>query len=759
MLNRFTCLLFILCFLSLHTVAQRLGQWRTHFSYGNTLDLAETPERIYVASTGGLYFVEKADNSINILSKIDGLSDNIITKLGYSTETQTLIVVYDNTNIDLIRNEEIINIPDIFLKQILGKKYINSVFCNGKFAYLATGFAIIVIDLEKIEVKDTYNLGLNGLPLEIFQVTTKGNEIFACTENGIYQSELTNPFLTNVNEWTKHSGIQNVPTDAAKNILTFAGKIYGLFNEKVFRFENNTWSLAPFFADGAELIRANNNTISTIAEYGVFVYDDKEANIFNVQDELGTFKNIRTALVMNDRKVWLGNKITGLSRFNNPGVEMFPLKGPAFIGIGDIVSKNKKLILVPGGRNLIYSPLFNQEGFSIFDGDSWTSNSKSTDPLLNLFDFNAVEIDPTNPEIFYAGTFGNGLVKFQDNKVIQIFNAKNSSLRGPTTDTLNARVSSMAIDANRNVWVSNHLATKPISVIRPNGTSTSYSIPQVNSDRDVREIIVDAFDQKWVVNKQSGVVVFDEKKKDNNGNILSKQLSVNDGLIESSNEVLCLVSDLDGAVWVGTTKGLVVYYDPGSILTGGQTQGQQIKIVQNGFVQFLLGTEIITSMAIDGANRKWIGTFNGVWLFSPDGTEVIHNFTKENSPLPGNEIKYITVDGASGEVFFGTDAGLISYKSTATEGGLENKSVLVYPNPVRESFAGDIAISGLVKDANIKITDVSGNLVYQTVALGGQAIWNGKDFNNKKVSTGVYMVFASNDDGLQTIVSKILFIN
>src|SRR5690606_27538822 len=137
----------------------------------------------------------------------------------------------------------------------------------------------------------------------------------------------------------------------------------------------------------------------------------------------------------------------------------------------------------------------------------------------------------------------------------------------------------------------------------------------------------------------------------------------------------------------------------------------------------------------------------GVFLVSPDGTEQIANYTTENSPLLDNSISAIAINQNTGEVFIGTSQGIVSYKTGATAGGKTFSNVYAYPNPVRENYNGVIAIKGLTRNADVKITDISGNLIYETIAEGGQALWNGRNFNGDKAKTGVYLVFCSNNDG------------
>jgi ligand-binding sensor domain-containing protein len=207
--------------------------------------------------------------------------------------------------------------------------------------------------------------------------------------------------------------------------------------------------------------------------------------------------------------------------------------------------------------------------------------------------------------------------------------------------------------------------------------------------------------------------------------------------------------------------GICVFYSPENFFIPGQNfDAQQILVQEGSYTQYLLENEMVTAIAVDGANQKWIGTDRGgVFLFSPDGTKKIYHFTIDNSPLFSNRITALAINPLTGEVYIGTDKGIISFKSTATEGGDTFSDVYAYPNPVKEGYTGYIAIKGLVQDAEVKITDISGRLIFATKASGGQAIWDGKNFSGKRAKTGVYLVMASNSDGSEKIVTKILIIN
>jgi hypothetical protein len=301
-----------------------------------------------------------------------------------------------------------------------------------------------------------------------------------------------------------------------------------------------------------------------------------------------------------------------------------------------------------------------------------------------------------------------------------------------------------------------------ISVKEPNGNWTPFQFQGFGLNTRVGEVLVDQRNWKWVLLPGNGILVFDENGTIDNQN--DDQEFVLKNNVGSGNlpdkEVSALAEDMDGEIWVGTHSGISVFYSPELIFSGSDFDAQQILVQQDSSYQYLLEAEIITAIAIDGANRKWIGTETaGVFLMSEDGTEEVYHFTKDNSPLLSDNITSISINHDNGVVFFGTSRGLVSYKSTATAGAEIHNNVYAYPNPVREGYEGVIAIKGLVTDADVKITDISGNLIYQTTALGGQAIWNGRNFNGQRAQTGVYLVFSTNADGTQKAVTKILFIN
>ncbi|HWR32913.1 MAG TPA: T9SS type A sorting domain-containing protein [Chitinophagaceae bacterium] len=319
----------------------------------------------------------------------------------------------------------------------------------------------------------------------------------------------------------------------------------------------------------------------------------------------------------------------------------------------------------------------------------------------------------------------------------------------------------LAFDKENNLWISNFGASQPLRVRKKDGNWKSLSLPFSLFENALSQILIDDNNFKWIVAPLgNGLICYDHGTSiDNiNDDRWKKYSSGNGNGNLPNNNVLCVAKDKSGFIWVGTSDGIGVVECPGQAF-GLPACDAVWPIVPNGnFAGFLFKGQEVRSIAVDGADRKWVATKNGVFLISATGEKVIYQFTEDNSPLLSSDVKKITIDGKTGEIYFATLKGICSFRSTAIEGGETNENVLVFPNPVPPGFTGTIAIRGLVNNAIVKITEMDGKLVYQTRALGGQAVWDGKNYKGQKISSGVYLVLVSDDGRKEHTVTKIFFI-
>lgn len=762
-----------------YTQGISIGQWRDHLPYSKGISVAEAGEKIYCATPSSVFNYDKSDNSISRLTKVNGLSDNGISDIAYSSEYRTLVISYSNANIDLLQNGSIVNLPDIKRKAILGNKTINKVVIYNRYAYLCCGFGIVVLDLMKDEIKDTYYIGPEGDPINVYDLTSDGQKFWAATEKGIYYASINSANLSNYDSWNKDNTIL-LPDRKFNTIEYFQGKIYTNYSnpvynkDTVFVYDGTSWNyFNKFHSPSCNSINASRKNLLMIYTDFIDVMDtnmliDNRIWVYYLNDTT-YYPQPMFSIVDKDNAVWIADSRKGLLR-NTLKFSFMQVKpnGPNSDNVFAMTARNNKVCAVNGGRNISWGNEWTPGAFYTFANETWTTVDNSTLAIMDsLRDFIVVEIDPLDSGRVFAGTWGYGLCEYYNNTLVKIYEASNSGLKPPEGyPDYQVKIGGLHFDASHNLWITNS-NTKNDLVVRKgsDGSWVSYNLGLLApgaSNIDIGDFTFDNYGQVWTLLRGNKLLVFNNNNTlvntgDDKAAILGA--GIGNGNIPGA-RVRSIATDLDGQIWLGTDEGVAVFYAPENVFSGQNFDAQRIYVTQDGYTQYLLETEAVTAIAIDGSNKKWFGTERaGVFLMSSDGTQQIYHFTEENSPLLSNSITSIAIDDKSGEVFFGTESGICSFKGSATGGGEKNSGVYAYPNPVEPGYEGYIAVKGLVKDASVKITDISGTLVYSTRAEGGQATWNGRNFDGRKANTGIYLVFVSNDDGSETIVTKIYLKN
>ena len=733
-------LLFLLLPLFINAKDVPIGQWKDYLSYNSAYYICEAKEKIYCVANGGLYYVNTSDETINRLSKITGLSDIGVKQVAYSKELDITVVTYENCNIDLVKNNQIINVSDIKRKEIIGKKVINNITVNNEIAYLSCSFGLVLIDLEKKEIKDTYNIGNDSIIFEINGCAIYGDSIITATSEGMFFANINSGTLTDYNNWSVLSGYSNEET--YDNVIIANNFIEGDYYNELISISYNYNSL----------IRSKFDRIAVYEDNGTYT-----------EITHPKFENIKYAWNDNQDNIWVADSVNGLLKFIDfEYVNNYIPIGPKSNTVFNIEFINSKLYNCHGGH-LNFGHLSNKDGVSIMNNLEDWRNYNYTE-LGNARDI--VSVAKFGNKTYFASYY-NGISELDDEEFAIRYGHENTN---GALDTINdwandrrLKISDLEIDNYGNLWGLNSNVNNPLFVKKLNGEWLSFTMNQSVANLLFDDLLIDSYNQKWgIMGRGGGIFVYNDNNTIGNPNddqykILS--MNIGNGNLPSL-QTYCFVEDLEGEIWVGTDKGIAVFYDPGAVFSGYNFDAQQVLITDGDYGQYLLSEEKVKCITIDGANRKWVGTEkSGVFLLSEGGTEEILHFTKNNSPLFSDNIVDIVINPENGEVFIGTENGLISYRSNATEGVTTQNNTKVFPNPVKENYNGPIAISGLVTDANIKITDISGNLVFETFANGGQAIWNGKNKNGERSSSGVYLVFSTDLYGEQKMVSKILFIH
>ena len=740
-----------------------LGQWRTHLPY-KYCDLVEaTNDRVYCSATGGLFYYNLTDNSVEKISKIDGLSDNGISAMRWSDELETLILAYQNSNLDIIRDGMILNLPDIMKKQIPGDKSINDIYFIGQSAYLATGFGIVLLNLVKDEISETYYIGDNGEGLRVNQVTSDGTWLYAATEQGIRRGLLSDPFLVDFNAWEILTDIPN-SSGTFNAISYFKGAFFACYaapagvQDQVFYNTGSGWnSYTSFTGERCHEILDQGDYLTLVDNSGAHLISDSWLVVQQLESS-----NPLSVSIDDNGDLWMADFGSGLITNQGGGKWSIAPNGPNSTTVYDMESSGNILYAVQGGVSGSWNNLFIAGTLESFKDGQWDYQTN-----WDVRDLVTLAVDPNDPGHLFAGSWGYGLLEISEDQPDIRYTEANSSLQTIIPGGDFVRIGGIAYDPQGNLWITNTGVSEPISVLKADGTWKSFRADNLITDFSaLGNILVTQWGHKWcIIPRGNGLFAMNDNGTiDQTSDDEYRKVSVVDRFGKViTNDVRSFAEDKNGNLWLGTIQGILVIYSPSRLFTDGTVYAQEILIPRNdgtGLADPLLGTQVVTAIEVDGANRKWIGTAGGgVYLVSDDGQEQVHQFNSSNSPLLSDNITDISVDGISGEVFFGTDKGIISYKGDALQGSTRYDNVVVYPNPVRETYQGPVAIKGLIERTNVKIVDMGGNLVFETESLGGQALWDGTNFRGERVATGVYMIYLSDADGILSHVTKLLFIH
>ena len=740
----------------------KMGDWRTHLPYLNAEVVEKTNFRVYCSTTGGLFTYNLVDHSIEKLSKIDGFSDVGVQAMRWNGEKSCLLIAYQNANLDLLRNGVISNIPDIMQKQIPGDKTIYDIYYDGDYAYLSTGFGIVVLNVEKEEIKETYIIGDNGDRLRVNQVSIGDGYIYAATDQGIRRGLLDDPFLVDFNAWELLTDIPNY-SGRFNAIAHYEGALFASYKDPagvqdvVYYKPDEEWLNYPYLkGNECREILNQGPLLSIVQEH--FISLVNETFLVSAQMWLS---NPISATLDDAWNLWVADD--GLGLMTNSGGESWAVvpDGPESKTAYEMAFAENKLYTVRGGIDGTADNQYELAAMEKFADHSWTTyeDEESRDLV-------AVAIDPADPDHVFAGSWGYGLYEYRPGEEVKRYTEANSSLQSIMAGDF-IRIGGLAFDPLGNLWMTNSNVEKPISVRKADGQWVSYRAENtISSYPALGRIMVSRSGHKWaIIRGGHGLFAMDD-----NGTIDDiqddeyKRISVVDKYGKViTNDIRSFAEDHNGNLWLGTNQGILVIYSPHRLFTEGSVYAQEIIVPRNdgsGLGDVLLGSQVVTSIEVDGANRKWLGTSGGgVYLVSEDGLQELHHFNELNSPLLSDNIIDISVNGENGEVFFATEKGIISYHGEALAGNENYANVVVYPNPVRETYWGPIAIKGLVENTTVKIQDMSGNIVFEIQSLGGQAIWDGRNFRGHRVATGVYLIFLSSEDGSMSHVTKLLFIH
>ncbi len=735
-------------------------QWESMYSYYNTTIGIVYNETLIVAAESALFKYDPNLNKTVTINTVDGLSGDNFSALA----------VYDNSIIAGFENGMIAKI-DIDTKKIdldnsidrntsvnPDKKQINQLYPHQNAVYLATGFGIVELNPTTMEFGDTYYFGPLGARIRVNQVVVFEDYIYAATPQGVYRTLLSDTNKLEFFNWEQHAVGNWIALWMQDNML------YGARDEanavSFFQLHDSVTEKKRF-SGKAKHIAPHENGIVITTSNRLYDVDKAFETTQTIADIDGVKPNTFTFGVYANNELWIGTSSEGLIRHTAyEGDKFVSPKGPLRDNIFDIESLANELWISHGDYSLFYNPYpLEKYGLSHYYNERWDNISNKS--LFDVESFVRVVAHPSMVGTLYACSYHRGIVPLEDNTPLELWNQTNSGLEslsfvGP--NYVSIRVRDAIVDDGGNLWSITGFVQKGLKKRNPSGQWTSYDLSEVvlNYTKESGYSNMELYEDKIIFfgGINSGLIGVDITQSPPQ---MKRLMGGEFGL--PSDDVRSIRLDKDNRLWVGTRDGIAVLYAPNQFFEP-ESQLRTIVVEDDGNLRELLSGQLITDIEVDGNNQKWVSTANsGVFLLNSSGTEILQHFTKENSPLPNSSVKTIGIDNANGKVYLGTSNGMVVFQGDAYAESEKLSEVSVFPNPVRPNYTGNLVVRGLQQDARVKITDIAGNLVYDITSKGGSISWDLRSFSRQRVRSGVYLIFVSSKDGLDSAVKKVMIVN
>ena len=742
-----------------------MHQWNIHSAFADINAIAVTRDKVFALSNHSLFAVDKQSEEIVYYNRLTGLNGAIISTIGYNPTLNLLLVCYENGHLDIINSQdEVYNIPDLYLKQTTYSKIVNSIYMHEHTAYLAMDFGIIELDMKRREIKDTYIIGQDAKEVNVKHITIMGNRIYAVSPQLLYSALLSDP-LSDYAYWQT----QALPT--GKEVSAFCA-----YDELLYMVRD---SVLCSYRDSKWQKHTTSYKVNGLCptDQHLFVLPKNQEGVAIAETDLSlqmTDMGIITDIVQDGSSYWWASVTDELVR--GADRQAFRPDGP----INNIAYRMRtfgdRLYVVPGGRWATQNETPGEIMF--YENGTWVnvSNEKINEACdATILDLMNVAQDPNDKDHYFVTSYGSGMLEMYGEDVIKLYTPSNSALvsAAPNEPNKYTRTDGAMFDDKGYLWVLNTEVENNILIMDAQGNKLATYSLYSNSVRvplyTPGEIIVDRRNPQWKWIPQcrynTGLLLLQDNGTPTNDKddqvFYRKEWYDQNGKPVIPEFIYSMAQDHDNTIWVGTNAGLFLI--PATIDFTTSNRCERVIISRNDGTQlgdYLLDNEQINHIVVDGANRKWIATAtSGVFLLSPNGEETIEHFTTENSPLSSNNVLSIAILESTGEVFFGTSQGLVSYMSDAIEPAKNFSDIYAYPNPVHPNYHGVVTIRGLMANTEVRIVDASGHLVTTIQGNGGEAVWDMTNAQGSRVASGIYTALCNTQDGAAHSTVKIMVMN
>ena len=782
---RFLLLLFVILVPEVFYSQNFTNDWEGHFSYLDIKDISKGEAKIYAAAENAIFIYDTQTQETQKISTIHGLSGETISSIKYVEENGILLVGFENglMQVYIESTSEFKTVVDILNKPAIppNNKKINHFMIYDGFAYISTDYGISLYDINALEFGDTYYIGPGGSQILVNQTTVFNEFIYVATTTGIRKALVDSPNLVDFQQWNQVVGLNWVGIDTVED------KLYALAtNKRLYEIVNDAIVQKIIYQYTPIEIRSENNSLLITTQKELYAYDVNLNEIVTTQMVEDFDTEFTAATISTDDDIFIGTKgnpNTGRfgfgvlkSNFENP-IEFeeihpdCPISNSTFA----IAAADKNLWVTYGDYTVSYNPFpLKKSGFSHLKNEEWINIPFES--VFGVINLNKININPYDLNKVYINSFGHGMIQVENDEPTVLYSLDNSSFQSSHPTITDIRVSASKIDANGILWCTNSRIFSPLKSYNvTTGEWKSYDFSDIiinptSTEIGFGDLDIDQNGVKWIGGHRLGIIGYDNS----GATPLLKYIAEEEHNMPSPS-VKTVTVDRSNNVWFGMDKGLRVIFNNDDFFSNPNFEPSEIIVLDDGTPRELLYQQYLTDIEVDGSNNKWIATLGtGVYYFSSDGQKTIYHFTKDNSPLPTNDVLDIALDETNGIVYMATSKGLVSFRSETSKPQETLQDAYVYPNPVRPTFNitnEKVKIKGLTENVNIKITDIEGNLVteatsrtnskfkgYNLEVDGGTALWNGKNISGRIVASGVYLIMLSDLDSLETKVLKVMVV-
>ena len=722
----------------------RLSDWTTISSLYtvNAIDV-DSSGRVWAATTGGVVTYDEGSGQIQEFRNVNALQTLDCSSVFCDQRRGQVFIGQRDGALDIYRRDGTwTGIRDIRRATEYPKRAITDFAQRGDSLLIATEFGLVIWDMRReVFITTIDRIGSLEENTPVRSICLFADSLWVATDSGVAVAPLNVPTLRLPSVWRILSSSSAFDGTEVR-LCRSSGSELAVATRRGLFVRSGGLFVSKLTA-AADITSLNHSGTAWEVATATSILTDAGATLAPNTDGPMRFVISRTVAGRPLRLIAIEGKGFGISQ-DGLTVRMAPIRTPSSNQFADLSVDSRGNLWVATDDNPGRG--FGGQGVSWFDGITWKTINTANQPLL--LSNNCYRVSSVSDGSTWVGTWGRGAIRCVPNDtglVVERYGFDNSSLSGVSGDSTYVLVSGAEIDRFGRTWLLNEQASNQLLAVRSGADWTSRANCTNPRDNVVRYMAIDLGGTVWLGGHQGlGLIAYNDRNTTRTDDDLCNKLTTGNSQLPD-NSVTALAVDLNGALWIGTSKGLSVITSTGSV------SNSTIPFVRR--VSALSSATVVTDIHVDALNYKWIASTSGVFVLDPSGTQVVATVTSSTSPLLSDNVRCLVLDETSGLAYFGT-AGGCSVARTSSMRPLPDFALTCYPQPFSVGGDRQMVIDGLAPDSDVKIMTIAGTMVAALQLRGRQAIWDGQDVGGNTVPPGIYIVSASSASAGTAAVTK-----